>query len=208
MEILTAPETVKAILNNEHYVKVFLGGGITNCQDWQSAVINTLKDYDRSHPNELSYLAVLNPRRENFPKPEDDSLETAVQIKWEFESLEKCDVFSMYFCAGESDQPICMYELGRHLSRMQSRFPKDWPNRIIISSSSEYKRYQDVECQTYLAKSDRVQVHNNASSIAHAFDIILAYNYVAQAKGLAVVEKAATYEEEMKLQTGKTETND
>lgn len=37
----------------------------------------------------------------------------------------------MYFCESESVQPICMYELGRNLIRMQQRFP-DFYNRIII----------------------------------------------------------------------------
>ena len=57
----------------------------------------------------------------------------------------------MYFCNDDSDQPICMYELGRNIIRMQNRFPTDWKDRIIIGVERGYRRSEDVVIQTGLA---------------------------------------------------------
>jgi hypothetical protein len=64
----------------------------------------------------------------------------------------------MYFSGGESDQPICMYELGRNLERMKQRFPDDWWERIIITCDANYKRVSDVAIQTALATDKKVKV--------------------------------------------------
>ena len=65
----------------------------------------------------------------------------------------------MYFCSGESDQPICMYELGRNILRMQMRFPSDWEKRIVISVEDGYKRKQDVIIQTDLATNNKLNIN-------------------------------------------------
>ena len=133
-QIIIAPSYEKPKYNT-----VFLAGGITNCKDWQADVINELIDEP---------ISIFNPRREHF-----DFTDTAapyVQIKWEFDRLEQMDLFSMYFCKSDSDQPICMYELGRNILRMQNRFPNSWEERIIISVENGYKRERDVFVQTDL----------------------------------------------------------
>lgn len=148
MKVITAPEYYEPY---DKDISVFLAGGITNCPDWQSEVIK-----DLNVNNNLNSLIVFNPRRKNFPI--EDKTAAYTQIKWEYKMLEKCDIFSMYFSSGDSDQPICMYELGRNILRMQMRFPTDWQDRIIITVEDGYRRKQDVLIQTELATQNKIVV--------------------------------------------------
>lgn len=133
-QIITAPDKSEA-----EFVSVFLAGGITNCENWQDKVIKELEFED---------VTIFNPRQIAFDIT--DKIATVKQITWEYERLEKMDIFSIYFCGGESDQPICMYELGRNILRMQNRFPNDWQRRIVVSVESDYKRKEDVLVQLEL----------------------------------------------------------
>jgi hypothetical protein len=173
MKVITAPN----IYNVEpDEVSVFLAGGITNCPDWQKDIINKLQT---DYTNLDDKLVIFNPRRENFPIG--DKSASYKQIEWEFNCLEKADIFSMYFTSGISDQPICMYELGRYISRMQAKYPVDWKYRIIISVEDGYKRKEDVLIQTHLACGADLFVNAQISDIInkdyHAEMIVRAYNY-------------------------------
>ena len=86
-------------------------------------------------------------------------MEAIKQIEWEFDMLERCYLFSLYFAGGESVQPICMYELGRYIERMKQRFPNTWKKRIVITCDSSYKRLADVLVQTRLATNGEVTVN-------------------------------------------------
>ena len=154
MRVITAPEFY---IPQEHDITVFLAGGITNCPDWQSKVIKDL-NVDNHY---LGSLVIFNPRRENFPIW--DKSAAYAQIEWEYQMLERCNIFSMYFSSGESDQPICMYELGRNILRMQMRFPADWQDRIVISVEDDYIRKQDVLVQTELATQNQIFVNTQIS---------------------------------------------
>ena len=112
---------------------------------------------------------VFNPRREHFPI--DDPNASKEQIEWEFHWLERMHIFSMYFSAGESVQPICMYELGRNLVRMKEQ---GHTNRCIISVEKGYKRESDVVIQTKLAIGDG-HVILNATPKMHAQMIVNEY---------------------------------
>lgn len=57
----------------------------------------------------------------------------------------------MYFSEGDSDQPICLYELGRNIMTMMQRFPNDYAERMVVSYDKNYRRAQDVKIQTDLA---------------------------------------------------------
>jgi hypothetical protein len=138
------------------FTSVFLAGGITNCKDWQADVIKCLEFED---------ITIFNPRQKKFDVTDKNA--SYKQITWEFERLERMDIFSMYFCEGDSDQPICMYELGRNVIRMQNRFPVDWENRIIISVENGYKRKTDVLVQTELC-APKIFVHTNSTPESHA----------------------------------------
>ncbi len=171
MRVITAPEPLD-IKNDE--IAVFLAGGITDCPDWQKKVIDLLSAHV-----DCTKLVVLNPRRENFPIDDPNAAEE--QITWEFNALEQMDIFSMYFCSGNSDQPICMYEFGRNIVRMQMCFPADWEDRIVIASEPYYRRVQDVIIQTALATGNKIDVRDIDDECAfrgYVYDIILAYQNV------------------------------
>ena len=171
MRVITAPEDYRL---QDGEVSVFLAGGITNCPNWQ----NDLIEYINSK-HDVDDLVLFNPRRENFPIG--DASAAQAQIEWEFRYLEKANIFSMFFSSGNSDQPICMYELGRNIVRMQNKFPTDWSERIIISSASDYNRLNDVLIQVSLATNGDILVLNtidggNDSILQHhADEIIYAY---------------------------------
>lgn len=141
------------------YTSVFLAGGISNCKNWQKMVIEELK-YDD--------LSVFNPRQEYFNIMDKNA--SCKQIEWEFKRLEQMDIFSMYFCDSISEQPICMYELGRNIVRMQNRFPSDWQKRIVVGIEEGYKREGDVVIQLSLC-APKICVYTNADPAAHAFYI-------------------------------------
>lgn len=155
MRVITAPGYYEPY---DKDISVFLAGGITNCHDWQKNVIDTIKN-DYSVINDS--LVLFNPRRDNFPIH--DKFAARQQIAWEFDMIEKCNIFSMYFSSGDSDQPICMYELGRNILRMQMRFPSDWEDRIIISVEDGYRRKQDVLIQTEFATNSKIFVNTQVS---------------------------------------------
>ena len=136
------------------YISVFLAGGITNCWDWQKEVEKYLADIEE--------VSVINPRNDKFDVT--NAKASKNQIKWEFERLEKADIFSMYFCNSDSVQPICLYELGRNIVRMQQRFPNDWEDRIIISIENGYSREFDVIMQIKLCAS-RLWIFTNAQNV-------------------------------------------
>lgn len=144
------------------YPSVFLAGGITNCGDWQNKVIELLK-------NSNINLSVFNPRREHFDIHNKDA--AFEQIKWEFDRLETADIFSMYFCNSESVQPICMYELGRNVVRMQNRFPSDWEKHILVSVEDGYKRANDVWIQLKLC-APKMRIDMKATPEDHARNIL------------------------------------
>lgn len=128
----------------EDPITVFLAGGIVNCPDWQNVVIEKLRAYDKKHS--LGNLFIFNPRRKNFPIK--DKSAAKKQIEWEFNALEDSDIFSMWFCNAPSDQPICMYELGRHLCTS---------DLVALGVEPGYKREQDVYIQTSLV-DDSIEI--------------------------------------------------
>jgi hypothetical protein len=154
IDVITAPEHKFFSPNT---LKIFLAGGICKCIQWQPMVIDKLLN-DKMLRLSYGYdtLHILNPRRVDWIE-EPGAAEK--QIEWEFDMLEKCDMFTMYFAGGESDQPICMYELGRNIETMKKKFATTWPKRIVITCDSSYKRVNDVIIQTRLATEGKVTVN-------------------------------------------------
>ena len=168
MKVIKAPEEYEMKKGD---VICFLAGGISNCATWQDEVIDFLK-YKEDKYN-LDRLVIMNPRRESFS--EDSSFEEVEeQIKWEFKWLSRCDIFSMYFCACESVQPICMYELGRNIHKMMIDCPSSYGERIIIGVEPGYKRERDVIIQCKLATGLNL-VDKYASPERHAERILEEY---------------------------------
>ncbi len=151
-QVITAPS-----IEIPKFISVFLAGGITNCKEWQKEIIRELEFED---------ISLFNPRQKHFDVS--DKFASYKQILWEFERLEKMDIFSMYYCNDNSDQPICMYELGRNIVRIQNRFPSDWEKRIVISVEDGYRRQADVLIQTELATQNKVFVDTNTTPNLHS----------------------------------------
>ena len=152
MKVITAPQKIDSI----DKPTVFLAGGITNCPEWQDELILQLKDVESA--------VLLNPRRKNFPI--DDPNAAQEQIAWEFQALEQANIFSMWFSDSDSDQPICMYELGRNVALRKNNI-----NSIVIGVEEGYSRSQDVEIQMSLInKKISSRISNNLNQ--HAFNIL------------------------------------
>lgn len=177
MKTITAPENY-VLEGNE--IACFLAGGITDCPDWQNEVVQNFKTYDATFPGELDNLVLFNPRRPSFPINDPNAAQQ--QIEWEFKWLQCMDIFSMFFTAGHSDQPICMYELGRNICKMIERFPLDYSKRIVISCDPLYKRAQDVKIQTQLAfdASEMPCIIDKADPLTHMYHVIRSFNYIKQ----------------------------
>ena len=160
MKVITAPEP----LSQSTEPTVFLAGGITDCQWWQDDIIAMLANYEG---------IIYNPRRRDFPMDDPNAAEE--QIAWEFNALNEASIFSIWFCSGPSDQPICQYELGRHLERFTTQ--KKQYGRVIIGVEPGYKRAQDVEIQTRLVSpliADKISstLEEHAANIAKALESI------------------------------------
>ena len=177
MIFITAPNEYEVNTNNS--LSTFLAGGISKCSPWQNEVIAYLKENKIDNKT----IVVFNPRRENSMIDFSNQNEIKKQIEWEFKYLETMSIFTMFFDGPtESPQPICFYELGRHLSQMMQRFPNDYDKRIIVSYKKEFFRSFDVKIQTELATQNKVKAFEVASSKEHAERIVNAIKELSNTK--------------------------
>lgn len=148
--IITAPNEDYSVATIAENTKLFLGGGITNCPDWQQEIIDALKDYN--------HLTIYNPRRPNFSPADEEP-----QICWEYDKLAKANVIIFWF-PKETVCPITLYELGK------------WGNatdtKIIIGMHPDYPRKNDVIIQTSLARPS-LDVYVGFESFMYAVEWIL-----------------------------------
>ncbi len=124
-------------------LSIFLGGGITDCPNWQQAVVQMLGNFD---------VDLLNPRRENFPIHDPGAAEA--QIAWEHRHLRLADAILFWF-PKETLCPIVLYELGAWSMT-------DKP--LFIGVEPGYKRAQDVEIQTRLVRPG-LRISTNLSTL-------------------------------------------
>jgi hypothetical protein len=113
--------------------RLFVAGGITGCSDWQSVYVPMLEELE---------IAVLNPKRANFPIHDPTAAEA--QITWEYNQMASADAISFWLCP-ETLNPIVLYELGYWV---RSEKP------IFVGVDRKYRRLQDVIIQTRLARPD------------------------------------------------------
>lgn len=118
--------------------KVFLAGGITDCEDWQAYVSHRLYH--------ITPLTLINPRRANFPM--DDPSAAEEQIKWEWNMLRASDAIAFWF-PKETLCPITLYELGTW-----SAISGTHRKRILVGTDPDYQRRQDVVIQTGLVRPE------------------------------------------------------
>lgn len=156
LHIITAPNEV--YFEDKPWVpSIFLAGGITNCPDWQSELIEKFqaREAEVAHTilKDINSVVLYNPRRENFPIHDPNASE--VQICWEYEHLKNADIIIFWFAKG-SLNPIVLYELGR------------WGNSskkpIIIGCDPEYARTSDVRIQTNLSRPG-IRIHTDLNSL-------------------------------------------
>lgn len=112
---------------------LFIAGGITSCQIWQSHLVDLLKDTN---------LTILNPRRKHFPENNPNIDEE--QITWEYEHLKKASAVSFWF-PRETLCPITLYELGKQNANQKP---------IFIGIHKNYQRKKDIEIQTKLIRPE------------------------------------------------------
>lgn len=128
---------------------VFLAGGITGCPDWQSVMVESLKNTN---------LTLFNPRRRHFPIH--DPAAAAFQIQWEYDHLRKADAILFWF-PWETLCPIVLYELGAWSMTQKP---------IFVGIHPDYQRRQDVELQTALVRPEVPIVTTLADLAASVLD--------------------------------------
>lgn len=110
---------------------IFLGGGITECPNWQKQLTKRFAAEFINKP-----VTILNPRRVNFPIDDPDAAER--QIKWEYEHLEMATAIIFWF-SPPTLNPIVLFEFGKYMNRGRPLF---------VGCDPEYARTQDVLIQT------------------------------------------------------------
>lgn len=126
MDYIEAPDESISRYKN----KLFLAGGITNVQDWQSKVVKDISDLD---------ITVFNPRRSNFDMSNKE--DTEIQIKWEWNRLREA-THTLFWFSHETIQPITLFELGSALERNA--------HLLFIGCEPRYERALDVKTQSLL----------------------------------------------------------
>lgn len=101
LKVIQAPEPIGVI--RESSVKLFLAGGISGCQNWQSKMIDILQKTPTSD------MVIFNPRRDGDLAQEGD--EASRQIAWEQAAMCRSNVISFWF-PKETLCPITLFELG------------------------------------------------------------------------------------------------
>lgn len=122
---------------------LFLAGGITGTFDWQADLVARLADLP---------LALLNPRRRNFPM--DDPAAAGAQIAWEYRHLRRAAAVLFWF-PPETLCPIALFELG---GRTQV-----CAQALFVGTHPDYQRRRDVEIQLGLARPEVAVVSDPAA---------------------------------------------
>jgi Nucleoside 2-deoxyribosyltransferase like len=112
---------------------LFLAGGISNCPDWQSRLLEALRDTD---------WVVFNPRRMDFDSSNFDL--ARVQIEWEHRHLRLASAVAFWF-PPQTLCPITLYELG---AWSMTKKP------LFVGVDPAYARRLDVLEQTRLVRPD------------------------------------------------------
>jgi len=160
-------------LDTKLETSIFLGGGITNCKDWQNVLINQLGYLNNP-------ITVFNPRRKKFDVS--DPTQSDIQIRWEHQFLRLCDVVVFYFCE-ETLNPITLFELGAALER---NLHHNNPQKIIVYCESNYVRKMDVHTQVQLVNDlcmrsiKFARVHDTYSHFVS--DVIMELNCISSIK--------------------------
>lgn len=144
--IIEAPEKYQTLEQNP----IFLGGGISNCPDWQKEMTVNILNHAKTSTGTTDMVTILNPRREMYTSADD----ARNQIAWEYgamETLINSDGVMLFWFPEETLCPITLFELGR--------FTKELNTRVIVGVHPNYQRKLDVITQLQLARPDIQVVH-------------------------------------------------
>jgi hypothetical protein len=130
---------------------LFLAGGITGTDNWQTRVAALLADED---------LVLLNPRRQCFP-PDDPAASTA-QIEWEYHHLNLAGA-ALFWFPPETLCPIALYELGRRVAGSRPLF---------VGTHPAYRRCSDLQVQLRLARPE-IRIVESVEALAEQVRIVL-----------------------------------
>lgn len=139
---------------------IFLGGGISGCEDWQARATNILQ--------RIEDITVVNPRRKDY-NPNGGFDLVREQIRWEHHYLDKVHQVLFWF-SSETIQPIVLFELGARLReykwrRNQNPIPDNLrPQPLFIGVDPDYARKWDVFIQSSLEISPGT-IHSNLDSM-------------------------------------------
>ena len=118
------------------YKSVFLAGSIEmgKAEDWQSKVIEAVKDFPR---------IILNPRREEWDTSWEQSIDNpkfTEQVNWELEHLEKADLIVLNLVP-DTMSPISLLEFGMYAQS----------GKLVVYCPEGFwrKGNVDVVCQRY-----------------------------------------------------------
>lgn len=115
---------------------IFIGGGISGCEDWQTPLCVKLLNHTQ--------LQLFNPRRNNFDISKVE--ESEIQIKWEHHYLNQADMILFWF-PNSSVCPITLFEYGYWLAKGK---------KIYLGIEKGYIRQFDLEQQTALVKNSPI----------------------------------------------------
>lgn len=135
---------------------VFLGGGISDCPDWQGYFINKLQFF-------VEEYTIYNPRRCGFDMTDPD--QSRIQIDWEHNHLDAASVIVFWF-PKETLCPITLFELGKYC--------RDRSKHLIVGCHTEYKRRMDVVEQMKLVRPG-LFVHSNLNDMVNELHYHLTY---------------------------------
>jgi hypothetical protein len=124
-------------------MSVFLAGGITDCENWQQAIVAELSG---------TCLTVINPRRRLYPSGDPSTEEE--QVAWEFRHLRHATAVLFWFLPPTLN-PIALYELGMLAG---TRRP------LFVGVDVNYPRGRDIQLQLKFARPD-VRIQSSLSRL-------------------------------------------
>jgi hypothetical protein len=128
----------------EEEVRVFCGGGISGCPDWQADMATELLNVP---------ITLVNPRRDQFDVSNKNL--SKEQIIWEHSHLNDADAILFWF-AQETLCPITLFELGFWLGQKKPLF---------VGCHPRYSRRDDVIIQSGLVRPE-IRVASSVADLA------------------------------------------
>lgn len=156
MKLVQCPNSYHWTPGDRSFFTLFLGGGISGCDNWQKEMIKLL---------DPANVIVLNPRRDDFDITDKEL--AAKQIAWEHKHLRIASVHLFWFPC-ETLCPITLLELGKNM---------DAPC-LFVGAHPDYKRRFDIVEQLRLERPYDCEVSDSLESLANR---VIKFDYRARA---------------------------